>query len=148
MTRDRRKHHRFEVAIPTRFNLNPDHHFVPGIRKMGVGGTVHNVSPEGLRIDSRLDLLDLIQIFPEARDDDATFELEATLPTAKEERTLIRGTVIWYRLSEPEKKVRQFRMGLYLKDADSRALIGSILESIRAAASDKMQGREDSAQGT
>jgi hypothetical protein len=112
---------------------------------MGVGGTVHNVSPEGLRIDSRLDLLDLIQIFPEARDDDATFELEATLPTAKEDRTVIRGTVIWYRLSEPEKKVRQFRMGLHLKDADSRALIESIVESIRAAASDEIQGRGDSA---
>ena len=112
--------------------------------------TQHSVQPlkinrVPLSVQAQEYLLDLIQIFPEARDDDATFELEATLPTAKEERTVIRGTVIWYRLSEPEKKVRQFRMGLHLKDADSRALIESIVESIRAAASDETQGREDSA---
>ena len=35
---NRRRHSRFETTIPIHFNLNPDYHHVPQIRKLGVGG--------------------------------------------------------------------------------------------------------------
>jgi len=126
---EKRKYQRVETIIPIRFNLNPDHHFVPGIRKMGVGGTVRNISSEGLLIDSRLDLLDVCQIFPEAMEDDSAFELELVLTDSRERRLLIRGVVRWYRLSEPQGNIRHFRAGLYLKDAESRSIAKSIIGS-------------------
>jgi len=129
---DHRKYPRLDTALSIRFNLNPDHHFVPRIRKMGVGGTVHNISSEGLLIDSQLDLLDVCQIFPEAMDDDSAFELELQLTDSRERRVLIRGAVRWYRLSEPERKIRHFQAGLYLKDAESRAIVRSFVESVVA----------------
>ena len=127
---EKRKHPRFQTALPIRFNLNPDHHVVPAIRKMGIGGTVRNISPEGLLIDSRLDLLDLCQIFPEALDDGSPFELELQLIDRKERRVLIPGTVRWYRLGEPERKTRQFQAGLCLIDPDSRGIAGSLIEFV------------------
>ncbi len=114
------------TRIPIRFNLNPDYHFVPGMRQMGVGGTLRNVSYEGLRIDSRLDLVDVCQIFPEALEDDSPFELEVVLTDARERRWLIRGSVIWYLVTQLEENVRLFRAGLSLKDAESRAVARSI----------------------
>lgn len=134
MDGDRRRHCRVETSLPVRFNLNPDYHVVPGIRKMGVGGRVHNVSAEGLLIDSQLDLLDLCQIFPEALSDHSPFELEVTLTNSRERRALVRGTVRWYSLGEPERKIRRFKAGLYLKDAESRAIARSIVETIRGVA--------------
>lgn len=126
---ERRRYPRVQKIIPVRFNLNPDHHFVPGIRKMGVGGTVRNISFEGLLIDSRLDLLDVCQIFPEAMEDDSDFELEIMLTDSRERRLLIRGMVRWYQLSDPEESVRHFRAGLHLKDAESQAFARTIVES-------------------
>jgi len=123
---EKRKHPRFMTRIPIRFNLNPDYHFLPGIRQMGVGGTLRNVSYEGLLIDSRLDLVDVCQIFPEALEDGSSFEVEVVLTDAKERRWLIRGTVIWYRVSQPEEGVRLFRAGLSLRDAESRAIARSV----------------------
>ncbi len=93
---------------------------------MGVGGTLRNVSYEGLRIDSRLDLVDVCQIFPEALEDDSPFELEVVLTDARERRWLIRGSVIWYLVTQLEENVRLFRAGLSLKDAESRAIARSI----------------------
>lgn len=132
MDGEKRKHPRFGTTFPIRFNLNPDHHVVPGIRKMGVGGTVRNVSCEGLLINSRLDLLDVCQIFPEAMEDGAAFELEVVFTDPKEKRrVLIRGGVRWYHLSEPEGNIRQFQAGLYLRDLESQAIAKSIVESMR-----------------
>ncbi len=93
---------------------------------MGVGGTLRNVSYEGLLIDSRLDLVDVCQIFPEALEDRSSFELEVVLTDVKERRWLVRGTVIWYRVSQPEEGVRLFRAGLSLRDAESRAIARSV----------------------
>lgn len=134
MDGEKRKHPRFAMTLPIRFNLNPDYHVVPGIRKMGVGGTVRNISSDGLLIDSRLDLLDVCQIFPEAMEDDAAFELEVVLTDPKERRVLIRGGVRWYHLREPEGNIRQFQAGLYLRDFESRVIAKSIVESITATA--------------
>ena len=134
MTSENRKHRRFLTTLPVRFNLNPDHHVVPTIRKMGVGGTVRNISTEGLLIDSRLDLLDICQIFPEAMDDNSDFQLELQLTDSRERRLLIRGVVKWYHLSEPERQIRHFQAGLYLQDAESRAIAKSLVESIAAEA--------------
>lgn len=127
---DRRKYHRFETTIPIRFNLNPDFHFVPRIRKLGVGGKAHNISIEGVLIDSRMDLLDVCQIFPEAMKEDSAFELEVILTDLRGRRELIRGAVKWYRLSKPESDVRHFQAGLHLKDTESRAVAKGMVESI------------------
>jgi hypothetical protein len=127
---DRRKYHRFETTIPIRFNLNPDFHFVPGIRKLGVGGKANNISIEGLLIDSRMDLLDVCQIFPEAMEDHSAFELEVALTDLRGRRELIRGAVRWYRLSKPKNDVRHFQAGLYLKDTESRAVAKGMVQSI------------------
>ena len=95
-----RKDPRFETAIPIRFNLNPDYHSVPEIRRLGVGGTIRNISLRGLRIDSRMDVLDVCQVFPEEMEEDSPFELEVMLWDSRRARLLIRGQVSWYRLNE------------------------------------------------
>ncbi len=128
---ENRKHPRLETTIPVRFNLNPDHHFVPGIRKMGVRGTVRNVSSDGLLIDSRLDLLDLCQIFSEAMEDESAFELEAALTDSKGRRVLIRGELRWHRLGEPKGDIWHFQGGLFLKDSESQGVARNIVESMR-----------------
>lgn len=132
MDGERRKRPRFEIALPIRFNLNPDYHVVPGIRKMGVGGTVHNISFQGLQIDSRMDLRDVCQIFPEALNSKSAFELEVVLNDPRERRVLIRGRVRWYRLSKPVGDLRQFSAGLFLREPESRAIAREIVGSIRA----------------
>jgi len=129
---DNRKHPRFQTTLPTRFNLNPDHHFVPEIRKWGVKGAVSNISHEGLLIVSHMDLLDVCQIFSEAMDDDSAFELEVELTDSKERSVRVKGEVRWYRMSEPDMANRHFRAGLHLKDRESRAVARSIVESITA----------------
>jgi len=130
---EQRKNPRFDMSLAMRFNLNPDHHFVPEIRKMGVGGTIRNISCEGIRIDSDLDLLDVCQIFPEAIDDGSTFELEIQLTDHRERRLLLRGEVKWYRVTEPERNIRHFQAGLCLRDAESRTIASDIVESIASA---------------
>jgi hypothetical protein len=97
---------------------------------MGVGGTVRNVSYEGLLIVSRLDVLDLCQIFPEAIEDGSSFELEVTLTDKKDRKQLMRGAVRWFRLSEPERELRHFQAGLYLWDTESRSVARGIVASI------------------
>jgi hypothetical protein len=134
MEPEQRRHLRFDTVLSVRFNLNPDHHFVPRIRTMGVGGTVRNISSEGLLIDSQLDVLDVCQIFPEAIDDDSAFELELQFSDPRDRRLLIRGVVRWYRLSAPEEKTRYFQAGLYLRDDESRAIAKGIIQSIRMPA--------------
>jgi hypothetical protein len=126
---DNRKHPRFETHLPIRFNLNPDYHFVPAMRKLGVGGTIRDISLLGVGIDSQMDLLDVFQVFPEEMEEESPFELELVLSGFREERLLVRGSVRWYRLSEPNGSMRHFRAGLYLKDADSRAIAKGIIVS-------------------
>jgi hypothetical protein len=121
MRMERRKHPRFEASVPIRFNLDPDHHYVPAARKLGVGGTARNISVEGLMIDARMDLLDVCQIFPEVLEDDSVFGLELFFMDSRGRKTVIRGEVIWYQLSEPAGDIRNFKAGLHLKDAESQA---------------------------
>jgi hypothetical protein len=130
MEEDRRRHTRFETAIPVHFNLNPDYHHVPEIRKLGVGATVRNLSPMGLLIDSRMDLLDMFQVFPEAMEERSPFELEVVVREFRGKRLLLRGSVKWYRLGEPEGSVWHLLVGLHLRDAESRIAARGILESI------------------
>jgi hypothetical protein len=130
MEGERRAYSRFETSIPIHFNLNPDYHYVPTVRKLGVGGTARDISPEGLRVGVRMDQLDLFQIFPEEMEDDSPFELEVFLLDLKERRELIKGAVRWYRLSEPENDIWHFEAGLYLKDDASRALARGIIASM------------------
>jgi len=137
MEKEQRKNVRLETSLAMRFNLNPDHHFVPGIRKMGVGGAIRNICCEGICIVSELDLLDVCQIFPEAIEDGATFELEVQLTDDRERRLLIRGGVKWYRVGEPEKNVRHFQAGLYLRDGESRAIANTILDALASAGGDR-----------
>ena len=129
---DRRKHSRFETVLPIRFNLNPDYHHVPAIRKLGVAGTIRNISWEGIAIHSRMDLLDVCQIFSEEMEGDAVFQLEVLFTDPRKMTHWIKGEVRWYRLSEPDGSIRHFQAGLYLKDAESRAATRSIIESIGA----------------
>jgi len=136
MEKEQRKNVRLETSLAMRFNLNPDYHFVPGIRKMGVGGTIRNISCEGICIVSDLDLLDVCQIFPEDIEDGANFELEVQLTDHRERRLLIRGRVKWYKIGEPERNVRRFQAGLYLKDGESRVIAGNIVESLVSVARD------------
>lgn len=131
---DRRKHSRFETALPIRFNLNPDYHYVPAIRKLGVGGTIRNISWEGIAIHSRMDLLDVCQIFCEEMEGNAGFQLEVSFTDPRKMTHWIKGEVRWYRLSEPDGSIRHFQAGLYLKDAESRAVARSVIESISAKA--------------
>ncbi len=126
--KDQRRHPRFNTKIPIRFNLNPDYHVVPAIRTIGVGGTARNISFEGILIYSRMDLLDLCQIFYEDTEDDSPLELEVFLTDPKDRMELIRGEVRWYRLSEPERDIRHFEAGIYLKDTDSKAVAKGVVE--------------------
>ncbi len=127
---EKRKHPRFEAVWPIRFNLNPDYHYVPAIRKMGVGGTIRNISLEGLLIDARMDLLDVCQIFSEEKEGDSAFQLEVVLTDSREMRRFLRGVVRWYRVGEPERNIRHFQAGLFLMDPESRAIARNIVESI------------------
>ena len=128
----RRGQPRLETTIPIHFNLNPDYHQVPTIRKLGVGGTVCNISFEGLLIVSHLDLLDLCQIFPEALENDSAFELELFLTGPRETRELIRGAVRWYSVSELDGDTRHFRAGLHLKDVESLTIARRFVEDAMA----------------
>ena len=129
MEQEERQQPRFDTAITVHFNLNPDYHYVPTIRRLGVAGTVRNVSMAGLAIDARMDLLDTCQIFSEAMEEDSPFELEVVFSGFREERLLVRGSVRWYRMSEPSEGMRYFQAGLYLKDAESRAIVKGIIVS-------------------
>jgi hypothetical protein len=125
---DRRKYPRIETVIPIQFNLNPDYHFVPAIRKRGVAGTTQNISLEGLLIGARMDMLDICQVFPEALDDDSPFELEVVLTDFRGRRERIMGTVKWYLISEAKGDIHHFQAGLYLRDAGSRAIARSLVD--------------------
>jgi hypothetical protein len=120
---ERRRQPRFETTIPIHFNLNPDYHYVPIIRKLGVGGTVCNISREGFRIDAGMDLLDVCQIFAEEIEDDLPFELEVVFWDSRGTRLLVSGSVRWYAVSERENDIRHFKAGLYLRDAESRGTL-------------------------
>jgi len=134
MKQDNRKHPRNANAFPIRFNLNPDYHHVPAIRRLGVGGTARNVSSKGLLIDSWMDLLDLCQIFSEAIEDGSPFELEVVLTNSRQRRLLIRASVRWYQLSESENGIRYLRAGLQLKDDESLPAARALIESITGIA--------------
>ncbi len=75
-----------------------------------------------------MDLLDLCQIFYEDTEDDSPLELEVFLTDPKDRMELIRGEVRWYRLSEPERDIRHFEAGIYLKDTDSKAVARGVVE--------------------
>jgi hypothetical protein len=131
MDTERRRHPRRKAAYPVRFNLNPDHHFMQGLRTMGVGGKIRNVSQGGMMIDSRLDVLDLCQIFPEELEEDSPFELELSLSDSRGRRTLFRGTVKWYRLDEPDGQgLRHFQAGLRLRGENAYAVAETVLGSV------------------
>ncbi|NIQ37873.1 MAG: hypothetical protein GTN81_04695 [Proteobacteria bacterium] len=126
---DNRRYPRFITAFPTRFNLSPDRHYVPQIRKWGVKGAVNNISIEGLLIDSHLDLLDICQIFSEATDD-STFELEVQLTDARKRSVRLKGEVRWYRIGGPDAEDRHFQAGLYLREPDSKSVARKIVQAI------------------
>jgi hypothetical protein len=130
MGHEKRRNPRFIAAFPVRFNLDPKHHFVPRIRKTGIGGTVRDVSSEGLRIESEMDMLDVCQIFHEAIEDDSVFGLELVVSDSEHGKTPVRGEVRWYRVGDPQNDVRDFRAGLHLKDAKSRSAVRTMIESI------------------
>jgi len=129
---ENRKYPRIETALPIHFNLNPDHHYVPNLKKLGVAGTVRNISFEGLGIDSRMDLLDVCQIFPEEVERGSTFQLEVSITNPMKGTRWMRGAVRWYRVSEPDRDIREFRAGLHLKDSESRAVANGLVESTGA----------------
>jgi hypothetical protein len=129
MKAERREDPRFETAIHIRFNLNPDYHFLQGIRRLGVGGTIRNLSLRGLEVDSEMDLLDVCQIFSEEMKEDSPFELEVVLWNSRGTRLLIRGSVRWCQLSEPDGDIRHFQACLHLKDDESIDATKSIIES-------------------
>jgi hypothetical protein len=128
---DNRRYRRFMTAFPTRFNLCPDRHYVPEIRKWGVKGAVNNISVEGLLIDSQLDLLDICQIFSVAMDDSA-FELEVELTDARKRSVRLKGEVRWYRISGPDVADRHFQAGLYLRELESKSVATAIVKAIMA----------------
>jgi len=144
MKKDRRRHPRFKTAIPVHFNLNPDQSDAPAIKKLGLAGTMRDVSAEGLRIDSRMALLDMFQIFQEAMKEDSPFELEVFLVDSVERKYPIKGEVRWHRLSEPEKDLLgwRFQAGLYLKDRASRSVVKNIIVSMHGHP--KPGGKDDS----
>lgn len=136
MQEERRKHRRFRTNIPVRYNLNPEYHYVSGIRKLGVGGTVCNISHEGIRIESQMDLQDVCQVFSEAIEEGSPFELEVTFRDARGIRALLRGSVRWYRLSEPEGEIRHFQAGLLLRDEESIDIAKDIIQSLTRTETD------------
>jgi len=141
MVHENRRNPRFKAAFPVRFNLDPKHHFVPRIRKTGIGGTVRDVSSEGLRIESEMDMLDVCQIFHEAIEDDSVFGLELVVSDSEHGKTPVKGEVRWYRVGDPQNDLRGFRAGLHLKDANSRAAVRTMIESIsRPVKSSKVYG--------
>jgi hypothetical protein len=134
MSIERRKQARYETAYTTQFNLNPDYHFIQTIRRMGVAGTIRNVSSGGIMIDSRLDVLDVCHIFAEELEEDSPFELELSLSDSRGRRTLLRGTVKWYQVSEPDSQgLRLFRAGLHLRAEN----ISSVTETVLGSASQR-----------
>ena len=136
MQEERRKHRRFRIHIPVHFNLNPDYHYVPGIRKLGVGGAICNISHEGILIESQMDLQDVCQVFSEAIEEGSPFELEVTFRDVRGARALIRGLVKWYRLSEPEGEIRHFQAGLLLRDDESINIAKDIIQSLTRTVTD------------
>lgn len=86
-------------------------------------------------LDSRLDLLDVCQIFSEAMEDDSPFELEV-VADFRRRRLIIRGSVRWYQVSEPQGDIRHFQAGLHLKEYESRTVAGNIVEFITGIAMD------------
>ena len=131
---ENRKYPRFETTLPIHFNLNPDYHYVPAIKKLGVGGTILNASLEGLGIGAQMGLQDVFQIFAEDIEKDSPFELEVVFWDSKGRRFVIRGSVKWYQVSEAENDIRHFRAGLHLRDDESRAATKKIVESITGIA--------------
>jgi hypothetical protein len=127
---ENRKYPRFEIALPIHFNLNPDYHYVSQIKKLGVAGHLRDVSLEGIGIDSQMDLQDVCQIFSEAIEEDSPFELEVILWDSRGRRVLLRGSVRWYQVDEPENDTHEFKAGLYLRDYESRSATRSIIGSI------------------
>ncbi len=127
---ENRKHPRLRAAIPIRFNLDPDYHFVPRIKKAGVVGVVRNISSEGLGIDSEMDLLDVCQIFHESIEDDSVFGVKLVFTDPEGREIRIRGQVSWYQMSETKNDLQHFRAGLHLKDTKSHTLAMRIVESI------------------
>jgi hypothetical protein len=130
MEEENREYYRYETSFPIHFNLNPDHHYVPAIRKMGVAGTIRNISLQGLGIDSQMDLLDLCQIFSEAIEDGSPFELEIQFWDSSGRRVLLKGSVRWHQVSEPKNDIRHFKAGLLLKDAETLTAARGLVESI------------------
>jgi hypothetical protein len=129
MGAENRKHDRVVTAIPVRFNLNPRHHIVPEIRKMGVAGAVNDISPEGLGIDAEMNLLDLCQIFPETIDEGSPFALELLMTDPEKGKVIIRGEVSWYRVDQPESDRLHFQAGLHLENQESRTFARRLSES-------------------
>jgi hypothetical protein len=102
------------------------------IRSMGVAGTIRNVSSGGIMIDSRLDVLDVCHIFAEELEEDSPLELEISLSDSRGRRTLFRGTVKWYQVSEPDSHgLRHFQAGLQLRGEN----ISSVTETVLGSAS-------------
>ena len=130
MEEENREYYRYETSFPIHFNLNPDHHYVSAIRKMGVAGTIRNISLQGLGIDSQMDLLDLCQIFSEAIEDGSPFELEIQFWDSSGRRVLLKGSVRWHQVSEPKNDIRHFKAGLLLKDAETLTAARGLVESI------------------
>jgi hypothetical protein len=126
---DKRKDPRFETALPINFNLIPDYRYPYSIVKFGVKGKLRNVSLEGIGIESHMDLEDVCQIFPEAIEEDSPFELEVFLWDSKGKCSLMRGSVRWYEVGEPDSGIRQFKAGLYLRNDKGRSVTESIIES-------------------
>jgi hypothetical protein len=127
---ENRKRPRLKTAIQVRFNLDSNYHFVPKIREKGIGGTVRNISSEGLGIESELDMLDMCQIFPESIEDGSVFGLELVFIDSERRKTLIKGEVSWHRMSQPQNDLWHFQAGLQPKDTKSRAVARRMFESI------------------
>lgn len=129
-----RRHARFETSIPIRFNLNPTYHLVPGIRMMGVGGTIRKISIQDVIIESRLNLLNVCQIFPEQMEDDCPFELEVVLTNFKGGMIAYQGVGGLVSIEPTTRGIRHFQAGFRLKDDENRTAARPTLESIRRAA--------------
>ena len=67
-------------------------------------------------------------------EEDSPFELEVVFWSSRGTRFLIRGSVRWYRLSEPDGNARHFQAGLCLKDNESIDATKGIDESVAGTA--------------
>jgi hypothetical protein len=123
MERERRRHRRVRTKVPVHFDLDPDYHYVPSIKKFGIVGTVQNVSAEGLGIDARMDLLDVCQIFPEELVEGAAFVLDVFFVDSRGRRVIIKAEVRWYKVGHPGNGIRAFEAGLYLRDGESKVAL-------------------------